>query len=99
MAFRCQQGSEPSEKEFITRDAEVFDDVRDDAARHIAGMPRKGDQAIRAKWIRVMPMAAAVANVFASNFAEAAFQLAAIECGVFAHGLGDQNEFVAECRW
>ena len=91
--------SEPPEIEFIPRDAEVFDDVRNDAARHIAGMPRKGDEAIRAKWIRVMPVAAGVAKVFATDFVEATFQLAAVECGVFAHGSSGENELVAESGW
>ena len=91
--------SEPPEIEFIPRDAEVFDDFRNDAARHIAGMPRKGDEAIRAKWIRVMPVAAGVAKMFAADFVEAPFQLAAVECGVFAHGSSGENELVAESGW
>jgi len=74
----CQRESEPSEMEFIPREAEVFNDVRNDAARHITGMPRKCDEAVRAEWIRVMPVAAAVAKMFATDLAEAAFQLAAV---------------------
>ena len=94
-----ERDSEPSEIEFIPRDAEVFDDVCNDAARHIAGMPRKGDEAIGAEWIRVMPVAAGIAKVFATDFAEATFQLAALEGGVFAHGSSGENELVAESGW
>jgi hypothetical protein len=99
MSRFCERESEPPEIEFIPRDAEVFDDVRNDAARHIAGMPRKGDEAIRAEWIRVMPVAASVAKMLTTDFVEAAFQLATVECGVFAHGSGGENELVAESGW
>lgn len=88
--------SEPPEIEFIPRDAEVVHDVRNDATRHIAWMPRKGDEAIRAERIRKMPVAAGAAERFAADFAEAAFQLATVECGVFAHESGGENKFVAE---
>ena len=91
-------GLEFAEVEFVASDAEVFDDVRNDAARHIAGMPRKGDEAIRAEGIRVMPVAAGVAKMFATDFAEATFQLAAVECGVFAHRSGGEDKLVAEGR-
>jgi hypothetical protein len=94
-----ERESEPPEIEFVPRDAKVFNDVRNDAARHIAGMPRKCDETIRAEWIRVMPVAARVAKMFATDFAEAAFQLAAVDCGVFAHGLCGENKLVAESRW
>ena len=36
--------------------------------------------------------------MFATDFAEAAFQLAAIECGVFAHRSGGEDKLVAEGR-
>jgi len=42
-------------------------------------MPRKGDEEIRVGWIRIVPVAARVAEMFATDFAEAAFQLTAIE--------------------
>ena len=83
----------------ISRDPEVFNNVRNDAARHVAGMSRKGDEAIRAEWIRVVSVATSVAEMFATNFAEAAFQLAAVECWEFAHGSCGQNELVAEGGW
>jgi len=43
-------------------------------------------------------MAAGVAKMFAPDFAESAFQLAAVECGVFAHRSCSENELVAESR-
>jgi len=92
----CGSVSEPTEIEFVPRDAEVFDDVRNDAARHIARMPRKGDEAIRTEGIRVVPVAAGVAKMFATDFPEAMFQLAAVECGVFAHGSSGENKLIAE---
>ena len=85
MSWIRRQVSESPEIELIPRDAKVFDDVGNDAARHIAGMPRKGDEAIRSEWIRVMPVAAGVAKMFATDFVEPTFQLATVECGVFAH--------------
>lgn len=88
--------SEFSEVELIPGNAEVFDNVGDDTSRHIAGMPRESDQAIRTKRIRVMPVAAGGAKKFTTDFAEATFQLAAIPGGVFAHGSGGENEFVTE---
>ena len=91
--------SEPPEIKFIPRDAEVFNDVRNDSARHIAGMPRKSDKTIRAEWIRIVPVTAGVANMFATDFAEATFQLAAVEGGVFAQRSGGENKFVAESGW
>ena len=62
-------------------------------------MPRKGDEAIRAEGIRVMPVAAGVAKMFATDFVEAPFQLAAVKGGVFAHGSSSKNELVAESGW
>ena len=41
------------EIELIAVDAEVFDNVGDDPARHIARMPRESDQAIETKRIGV----------------------------------------------
>ena len=43
-----------------------------------------------------MPVAAAVAKMFATDFAQAAFQLAAVVCGVFAHNSCGEHELVAE---
>ena len=107
----CRYGLEFFEVEVVATDAEVFNDVRNDAARHIAGMPRKSDEAVRAEWIRVMPVTAEVLHLTldpsphpmrrgrATDFAEAAFQLAAVEGGVFAHGLSGENKFIAESGW
>lgn len=93
---RC--GSEFPEIEVVAGDTEVFDNVRNDSARHIAGMPRKGDEAIRAEWIRIMPVAAGVPEMFTTDLAEASLQLTTIERGIFAHGSGGENKFVAEGR-
>ena len=90
---------EPAEIEFIARDPEVFEDVGNYAARHFAGRPGKGDQAIGAEWIGIMPVAAGVAKMQASDLAEAAFQLAAVDCGIFAHGSRGEDELVAESGW
>ena len=43
------RGSESLEVKVVTADAEVFDDVGDDAAGHVAGMPRKRDKPVGAK--------------------------------------------------
>ena len=88
--------SEFSEVEFVPRDAKVFDDVGDDAARHVAGMPRECDEAVGAERIGVVPMTAGVAQVFTADFAQAALQLATVEGGVFTHRSGGEDEFVAE---
>ena len=92
----CGPESEPPEIELVARDAQILHDVRNDAARDIAGMPGKGDQAVRAEWVGVMPVAAGVAQVLATNLPESPFQLAAVEGGIFAHGSGGENEFVAK---
>ena len=51
-------GLELAEVEFVASDAEVFDDVRNDAAWHIAGMPGKGDEPVGAERIGVVRVAA-----------------------------------------
>jgi hypothetical protein len=43
------RGSESLEVEVVAADAEVFDDVGDDAAGHVARMPRKCDKPVGAK--------------------------------------------------
>ena len=96
MSRICGRGSEFSEIELIAGDAEVFDNVPDDAAWHIARMPCKSDQAVGTKRIRVMPVTARSTKQFAADFTEATFQLTAIPRGIFAHGSGGENEFVAE---
>jgi len=55
----------------IPRDAQVFYDVSDDAARHITRVPRKGNNAVGAERIRVMAVAPSIPQVFTSDFAEA----------------------------
>jgi len=41
------RGSESLEVKVVAADAEIFDDVGDDAAGHVARMPRERDEAIR----------------------------------------------------
>jgi hypothetical protein len=53
--------SELPEVELVAGDAEVFDDVRNDTARHVARMPGKCDEPIRAKRIGVVPVTAGAA--------------------------------------
>ena len=43
-----------------------------------------------------MTVAASVAQVFTSDFAQATFQLTAIKRWVFAHGSGGEDKFVAK---
>src|ERR1043166_740613 len=49
--------SEFSEVKLFACDAEVFDDVPNDAARHIARVPGKRDDEIRAEGLGIMPVA------------------------------------------
>ena len=51
-------GLELAEVELVASDAEVFDDVRDDATWHIAGMPGKGDEPVGSERIGAVPVAA-----------------------------------------
>jgi hypothetical protein len=80
----------------ISGNPEVFDNVGNDTARHVARMPCKSDEAVGSERIRVVPMAASGAKEFTTDLAKAALQLAAIPRGVFAHRSGGENEFVAE---
>ena len=91
-------GLELAEVEFVASDAEVFDDVRDDAAWHIAGMPGKGDEPVGSERIGVVPVAARRAEQFAADFPEPPLQLAAVVGRLPAHDSGGKDEFVAECR-
>lgn len=91
---RC--GSKCPEVEFVAGDTKVFDNVRNDTARNIAGMPRKGDQAVWTKWIGVVPVTARSAKEFTTDFAESPLQLAAVPGGIFAHESRGKNEPVAE---
>src|ERR1017187_4190358 len=90
------RGSESLEVKIVAADAEVFDDVGDDAAGHIARMPRERDEAIRSEWIRVMPVAPGGAKEFATNLTQTTVKLAAVPRGIFAHRSGGENKFVAE---
>ena len=91
-----RSGLEFSEIELIAGDPEVLDDVRNDAARHVAWMPREGDEAVGSKRIGVMPVTAGRAKKLTTDFTESPFQLKAIPGGIFAHKSGSENEFVAE---
>lgn len=88
--------SESLEVKIVAADAEVFDDVSDDAAGHVAGMPGKRDEAVGAKWIRVMPVAPGGAKEFAANLTQTTVKPAAVPGGIFAHRSGGEDEFVAE---
>ena len=71
-------GSKFLEIKIVAADAQVLNNVGNDAARHVARMPCKCDKPVGTKWIRIMPVAAGAAQKFATNFAQAAFQLTAI---------------------
>lgn len=97
LSRQCGQGaglSEFSEIELIAGDTEVFNNVRNDAAWHIARMPREGDEPVGTKRIGVMSVTAR--KKFTADFTESPFQLAAVPRGVLAHGSGGENKFVAE---
>jgi hypothetical protein len=59
-------------------------------------MPRERDEPVRAKGIRIMPVAPAGAKKFAANLTQTTLQLAAVPGGIFAHRSGGENKFVAE---
>ena len=44
-------GSKILEVKIVAADAEVFNDVGDDSARHVARMPCKSNEPVRTKWI------------------------------------------------
>jgi hypothetical protein len=90
------RGSESFEVEVVAADAEVFDNVGDDAAGHVAWMPRKRDKPVGAEWICVMPVAPGGANEFATNLTQTTVKLTTVPGRVFAHRSGGENEFVAK---
>ncbi len=90
------RGSEFLEVKVLAAQAEVVTEVSHNAARNIARMPRKRDQAVGAEGIGVMPMAAGGAEQFAADFLEPAFQLPAVPGGVLAHNSGGQDKLVAK---
>jgi hypothetical protein len=66
------------EIKIVARHAQVFDDVSNDSARYVTGMPGKCNKAIEAKRVRIVPMAASRADVFATDFTQPAVKLAAV---------------------
>jgi hypothetical protein len=66
------------EIKIVAADAEVVNDVSDDAARHVARMPCKRDEAVGAERIGIVPMAAGGAKEFTADLAQSAFKLAAV---------------------
>ena len=83
----------------ILRTPLCFDDVCDDAAWHIAGMPGKGDEPVGSERIGIVPVAARRAEQFAADLPEPPFQLATVVGRLPAHDSGGKDEFVAERRW
>ena len=94
-----RRDSEFSEIEFVAGDTEVFDDVRDDSAGHVARMPGIRNQTIPSKRIGVMPVTARRPQQFTTDFAKPPIQLTAVVGRVLAHASGRKDEFVAEGRW
>lgn len=91
-----RHGSESLEVEIVAAEAEVFDDVGDDAARHVARMPRERDEPVRPERIGVMPVTAGGAQEFAADFPQAAVKLPGVPRGISAHSSGGEDKFVAE---
>ena len=69
--------SKTFEVEVVPAEAEVFDDVGDDTAGHVPGMPCESDKPVSAERVGIMAMAAGSAEKFAADFLGAAFQLPA----------------------
>lgn len=90
--------SETFEVEIVAVDAEILDDVSDDSARHVAGMPGERDQAIGAEGIRIVAVAASRANGFAANLTQSPVKLAAVPGRILALGSRDEDELVAKRR-
>lgn len=90
------RGSEFLEVEVVAAQAEVIADVGDDSARHVTRMPRERDEPVGPERIRIMPVTARSAKEFATDLAEASFQLAAVVGRVFAPGSGGKDKLVAE---
>ncbi len=90
--------SELAEIELIAGDAEVFDDVSNNATRYIAGMPCKRDEPVGLERIGIVPVAARCTEQFATDFPQATLQLPAVVGRIFTHDSGGEDEFVAESR-
>jgi hypothetical protein len=93
-----QRDSEFAKVKFVAAAAEIFNDVGDDPARHVARMPRKCDDAVRMEGIGVVAVTASATEVIATDFPESSFKLPTIVGRVFAHESGREDEFVAK-RW
>ena len=100
MALRVkrQRDSEFPKIKFIAGDAEIFNDVGDDAARHVARMPRKCDDAVRMEGIGVVAVTAPATEVLATDLPESPFKLPTVIGRVLAHESGREDEFVAKRR-
>jgi len=94
--FPHPTGSELFEVEVVAPDAEILDNVSDDAARHVTRMPGKSDEAVGSEGVRLMPVVAGRAEEFAADFAEPVLQLTAVPGRVFAHRSGSDDELVAK---
>jgi hypothetical protein len=70
--------SELLEIEIVAGDAEVFNDVGNDSARNISGVPCESNQAIWPEGIGKVAVTSRRPKVFATDFLEPAFQLPAI---------------------
>ena len=93
-----QRDSEFPKIKFIAGDAEIFNDVSDDAARHVARMPRKRDDAIRMEGIGVVAVTARATEVLATDVPESSLELPTVIGRVLAHESGREDEFVAKRR-
>jgi hypothetical protein len=89
-------GSEPAEVELVAGDTKIFDDIGNNAARHVTGVPGKCDDAVGAKRIGVVAVAAGIAQMFAANVPESSLELPAIVGRIFARESRGEDEFVAE---
>jgi len=75
---RASDSSELLEIKVIFGNAQIVNDVGDDSARHVSGMPGKSDEKVRLKRIGVMPMTASGSEEVATDCFQAALELAAI---------------------
>lgn len=89
-------GSEFFEIKIVAADAKVFDDVGKDATRHVARMPRKGDEPVGTERIGVVAVTTGCAQEFTANLTQTTVKLTTVPRGIFAHGSSGQNEFIAE---
>ncbi|HLX94469.1 MAG TPA: hypothetical protein VKU37_01860 [Verrucomicrobiae bacterium] len=91
-----QMRSESLEVKVVAADAEVFDNIGNYAAGHIAGMPRECDEAVGTEGIRVMSVAPSGTKKFTANLTQTTVKLTTVPRGIFAHRSGGENKFVAE---